>query len=37
MLNLKPQYPIGIDIDDHNVYAVQLKQLRTNFAVRGFS
>lgn len=35
MLNLKPKYPIGIDIDDHNVYAVQLKQLRTNFAVRG--
>jgi type IV pilus assembly protein PilM len=35
MLKLNSKYPIGIDIDDQNVYAVQLKQLRTDFAVRG--
>ena len=35
MLKLKHKYPIGIDIDDQNVYAVQLKQLRSDFAVRG--
>ena len=35
MLNLKSKYPIGIDIDDQNVYAVQLKQLRSDFAIRG--
>jgi type IV pilus assembly protein PilM len=34
MLNLKPKYPIGIDIDDQNVYAVQLKHLGTDFAIR---
>ena len=35
MLKLKPKYPIGIDIDDQNVYAVQLEQRRKDFAVRG--
>ena len=35
MLKLKHKYPIGIDIDDQNIYAVQLKQLRSDFAVRG--
>jgi type IV pilus assembly protein PilM len=35
MLKLKPKYPIGIDIDDQNVYAVQLEHRRTDFAVRG--
>lgn len=34
MFNLKFTYPIGIDISNHNIYAVQLKQTRQGFVVR---
>lgn len=33
MLNFKSKYPIGIDISDQNIYAVQLKKTRQGFAV----
>lgn len=34
MLDRKSRYPIGIDIDHQNIYAVQLKKTRQGFAVR---
>ncbi|MFC1516348.1 pilus assembly protein PilM [Thermodesulfobacteriota bacterium] len=34
MLDWKNRYPIGIDIDHQNIYAVQLKKTRQGFAVR---
>lgn len=35
MFNLKFKYPIGIDIASQDIYAVQLKEIRQGFAIRG--
>ncbi len=35
MLRLKPHNPIGIDIEDQNIYALQLKQTKKGLSVRG--
>jgi type IV pilus assembly protein PilM len=35
MFNLKFKYPIGIDIGSQDIYAVQLKEIRHGFAIRG--
>jgi Tfp pilus assembly protein, ATPase PilM len=34
MFNLKPTYPIAIDIGDHSISAIQLKETRHGLAVR---
>ncbi len=37
MLNLRPTYPIGIDIHSQNIYAVQLKESGGGLAVRALA
>lgn len=37
MLNLRHTYPIGLDIGDQNIYAVQLKKTRQGLAVSGLA
>ncbi len=37
MLNLNSKYPIGIDIGNRNIYAVQLKKTRQGFAIRALA
>lgn len=37
MLNLKYTYPIGIDIDGQDIYAVQLRETRQGLAIRGLA
>ena len=37
MLNFGYIYPIGIDIDSHNIFAVQLKDTADGLAIRGLA
>jgi type IV pilus assembly protein PilM len=37
MFNLRSTYPIGIDLSDQSIYAVQLKETRQGLAVRGLA
>ena len=37
MFNLRSTYPIGIDLGDQSIYAVQLKETREGLAVRGLA